>query len=57
MILTCGRRFVREQLAVTRTLVVVTRKYAVRRRYVTHVFLKGRYLNQELVTKGLAKVV
>ena len=69
MILTCGRRFVREQLAVTRTLVVNTRKYDVRRRYVTHVFyafnnrgidrtfLKGRYLNQELVTKGLAKVV
>jgi endonuclease YncB( thermonuclease family) len=64
-----GRRFVREQLAVARTLVVNTHRYDIHRRYVAHVFyafnnqgiestfLKGRYLNQELVDKGFAKVV
>jgi len=64
-----GRRYVREQLATARTLVVNTRKYDIHRRYVAHVFyafnnggiehtfLKGRYLNQELVDKGFAKVV
>jgi endonuclease YncB( thermonuclease family) len=64
-----GRRFVREQLATARTLVINTRKYDIHRRYVAHVFyafnkrgiehtfLKGRYLNQELVDKGFAKVV
>jgi len=64
-----GRRFVRKQLAVARTVIVNTRKYDIHRRYVAHVFyafnkrgidhtfLKGRYLNQELVDKGFAKVV
>ena len=64
-----GRRFVREQLAVARTVVVNTHRYDIHRRYVAHVFyafnnqgiestfLKGRYLNQELVDKGFAKVV
>jgi len=64
-----GRRFVREQLAVARTVVVNTRKYDIHRRYVAHVFyafnnqgidttfFKGRYLNQELVDKGFAKGV
>ncbi|MGB5812263.1 MAG: DUF1016 N-terminal domain-containing protein [Polyangiales bacterium] len=64
-----GRRFVREQLAVARTVVVNTRKYDIHRRYVAHVFyafnnqgidktfLKGRYLNQELIDKGFAKGV
>jgi len=64
-----GRRFVREQLAVARTVVVNTRKYDIHRRYVAHVFyafsnqgiektfLKGRYLNQELIDKGHAKPV
>ena len=64
-----GRRFVREQLATARTIVVSTRKYDIHRRYVAHLFyafnnrgieptfLKGRYLNQELVNKGFAKVV
>ena len=64
-----GRRLVREQLATARTLVVNTRKYDIHRRYVAHVvyafnkrgiehtFLKGRYLNQELMDKGFAKVV
>jgi endonuclease YncB( thermonuclease family) len=64
-----GRRFVREQLAIARTVVVNTRKYDIHRRYVAHVFyafnnrgieqtfLKGRYLNQELVDKGFAKLV
>jgi endonuclease YncB( thermonuclease family) len=64
-----GRRFVRKQLAVARTVIVNTRKYDIHRRYVAHVFyafnkrgiehtfLKGRYLNQELVNKGFAKVV
>jgi hypothetical protein len=49
--------------------VVNTRKYDIHRRYVAHVFyafnnrgiestfLKGWYLNQELVDKGFAKVV
>ncbi|MBT8454273.1 MAG: hypothetical protein KJO40_20085 [Deltaproteobacteria bacterium] len=64
-----GRRFVREQLATARTIVVSTRKYDIHRRYVAHLFYvfnnrgiehtfaKGRYLNQELVTKGFARVV
>jgi endonuclease YncB( thermonuclease family) len=64
-----GRRFVRKQLAVARTVVVNTRKYDIHRRYVAHVFyafnkrgiehtfLKGRYLNQELINKGHAKIV
>jgi endonuclease YncB( thermonuclease family) len=64
-----GRRFVREQLAVARTLVVNTRKSDLHGRYVAHIFyafnnrgidhtfLKGRYLNQELVDKGFAKLV
>jgi hypothetical protein len=41
-----GRRFVRKQLAVARTVVVNTRKYDIHR----------RYLNQELIDKGFAKV-
>jgi len=64
-----GRRFVREQLATARTVVVSTRKYDIHRRYVAHLFyafnkrgiehtfLSGRYLNQELVDKGFAKLV
>jgi len=64
-----GRRFVREQLAVARTVIVNTHKYDIHRRYVAHVFyafhkqgierafLKGRYLNQELIDKGFAKPV
>jgi endonuclease YncB( thermonuclease family) len=52
-----------------RTVVVNTRKYDIHRRYVAHVFyafnnrgiestfLKGRYLNQELIDKGHAKAV
>ncbi|MGB5813475.1 MAG: thermonuclease family protein, partial [Polyangiales bacterium] len=64
-----GRRFVRKQLAVARTVVVNTRKYDIHRRYVAHVFyafnnqgidktfFKGRYLNQELIDKGFAKGV
>jgi endonuclease YncB( thermonuclease family) len=64
-----GRRYVRKQLAVARTVVVNTRKYDIHRRYVGHIFyafnnrgiestfLKGRYLNRELVDKGHAKVV
>jgi endonuclease YncB( thermonuclease family) len=64
-----GRRFVRRQLAVARTVVVNTRTYDIHRRYVAHVFyafnnrgiestfLKGRYLNQELIDKGFAKPV
>jgi endonuclease YncB( thermonuclease family) len=64
-----GRRFVREQLAVARTVVVNTHKYDIHRRYVAHIFyafnnqgiestfLKGRYLNQELIDKGFAKPV
>ncbi|MGB3051731.1 MAG: DUF1016 N-terminal domain-containing protein [Polyangiales bacterium] len=64
-----GRRFVRKQLAVARTVVVNTHKYDIHRRYVGHVFyafnnrgiehtfLNGRYLNQELIDKGFAKPV
>jgi endonuclease YncB( thermonuclease family) len=64
-----GRRYVREQLAVARTVIVNTRKYDIHRRYVAHVFyafnnqgiektfLRGRYLNQELIDKGYAKPV
>ena len=64
-----GRRFVREQLAVARSIVIKTVKTDLHGRYVAHVFyafnnrgieptfLKGRYLNQELVDKGFAKVV
>jgi len=64
-----GRRFVRKQLAVARTVVVNTRTYDIHRRYVAHVFyafnnrgiestfLKGRYLNQELIDKGFARPV
>jgi endonuclease YncB( thermonuclease family) len=64
-----GRRYVREQLAVARTIVVNTVKTDLHGRYVAHVFyafnnrgiertfLEGRYLNQELVDKGFAKVV
>ena len=64
-----GRRFVREQLAVARSIVIKTIQTDLHGRYVAHVFyafnnrgieptfLKGRYLNQELVDKGFAKVV
>jgi len=64
-----GRRYVREQLAVARSIIVKTVKTDLHGRYVAHVFyafnnrgieptfLKGRYLNQELVDKGFAKVV
>ncbi len=64
-----GRRYIREQLAVASTVVVNTRRHDIHRRYVGHIFyaftksgieqtfLKGRYLNQELVDKGFAKVV
>jgi len=64
-----GRRFVREQLATARTVVVNTRKYDIHRRYVAHLFyafnnqgieqtfVRGRYLNQELIDKGFAKIV
>ena len=64
-----GRRFVREQLAVARTLIVNTRKsdlhgryvahifYAFNKRGIDHTFIKGRYLNQELVDKGHGKLV
>ena len=64
-----GRRYVREQLAVARSIVVKTVKTDLHGPYVAHVFyafnnrgiestfLKGRYLNQELVDKGLAKAV
>ncbi|MGB5810106.1 MAG: DUF1016 N-terminal domain-containing protein [Polyangiales bacterium] len=64
-----GRRYVREQLAVARTLIVNTHRTDLHGRYVAHIFyafnnrgidhtfLHGRYLNQELVTKGFAKVV
>jgi len=64
-----GRRHVREQLAVARSIIVKTVKTDLHGRYVAHVFyafnnrgieptfLKGRYLNQELVDKGFAKVV
>jgi len=55
--------------SVARTVVVNTRTYDIHRRYVAHVFyafnnrgiestfLKGRYLNQELIDKGFAKPV
>jgi endonuclease YncB( thermonuclease family) len=64
-----GRRYVRKQLAVARTVIVNTRTYDIHRRYVAHVFyafnrrgiehtfLKGRYLNQELVDKGFARPI
>ena len=64
-----GRRYVREQLAVARSIVVKTIKTDLHGRYVAHVFyafnnrgieqtfLKGRYLNQELVDKGHGKLV
>ncbi|MBW2377124.1 MAG: thermonuclease family protein, partial [Deltaproteobacteria bacterium] len=64
-----GRRYVREQLAVARTLIVNTHKADLHGRYVAHIFyafnnrgieptfLNGRCLNQELVNKGFAKVV
>ena len=64
-----GRRYVREQLATARTLIVNTHKTDLHGRYVAHIFyafnnrgiehtfLNGRYLNQELVNKGFAKVV
>ena len=64
-----GRRFVREQLALARTLVVNTHQSDLHGRYVAHVFytfnnrgidhtfLEGRYLNQELISKGFAKLV
>jgi len=64
-----GRRHVREQLAVARSIVIKTVKTDLHGRYVAHVFyafnnrgieptfLKGRYLNQELVDKGFARVV
>ncbi len=64
-----GRRYVREQLAVARSIVIKTVKTDLHGRYVAHVFyvfnnrgieqtfLKGRYLNQELVDRGFAKVV
>jgi endonuclease YncB( thermonuclease family) len=64
-----GRRYVREQLATARTLIVNTHKTDLHGRYVAHIFyafnnrgiehtfVNGRYLNQELVNKGFAKVV
>jgi endonuclease YncB( thermonuclease family) len=64
-----GRRYVREQLAVARTLIVNTHQsdlhgryvahifYAFTKRGIDHTFLNGRYLNQELVNKGFAKAV
>jgi endonuclease YncB( thermonuclease family) len=64
-----GRRYVREQLAVARTVVVNTHQtdlhgrhvghivYAFNNRGIEHTFTNGRYLNQELVDKGFAKVV
>ena len=63
------RRYVREQLAVARSIVIKTVKTDLHGRYVAHIFYafnnrgiehtfnKGRYLNQELVNKGFAKVV
>ena len=60
-----GRRHVREQLAVARSIVIKTVKTDLHGRYVAHVFyafnnrgieqtfLKERYLNQELVDRGL----
>ena len=59
-------RYVRDQLAQAQTVVVKTHKIDIYGRYVGHlfytlkeseladVFATGRYLNQELVTKGLA---
>ena len=56
-----GRRYVREQLAVARTVIVNTRQTDLHGRYVAHLFYafnnrgiertftNGRYLNQELV--------
>jgi endonuclease YncB( thermonuclease family) len=64
-----GRRSVREQLAVARAVIVNTRQtdlhgryvahlfYAFNNRGIEHTFTNGRYLNQELVNKGFAKVV
>jgi endonuclease YncB( thermonuclease family) len=64
-----GRRFVREQLAVARTVIVNTHQSDLHGRYVAHIFYafnnrgiehtftNGRYLNQELVNKGFARVV
>jgi endonuclease YncB( thermonuclease family) len=64
-----GRRFVREQLAVARMVVVNTHQLDIHGRYVAHIFYtfnnrgienafkKGRYLNQELVNKGFAQLV
>ena len=64
-----GRRYVREQLAVARTVIVNTRQtdlhgryvahlfYAFNNRGIEHTFINGRYLNQELVNKEFAKVV
>ena len=64
-----GRRYVREQLAVARTVIVNTRQtdlhgryvahlfYAFNNRGIKHTFINGRYLNQELVNKEFAKVV
>ena len=52
-----------------RTVLVNTRKYDIHRRYVAHIFyafnnqgierafLEGRYLHQELIDKGFAKLV
>jgi endonuclease YncB( thermonuclease family) len=64
-----GRRYVREQLAVARTVIVNTRQvdlhgryvahlfYAFNNRGIEHTFTNGRYLNQELVNKEFAKMV
>jgi micrococcal nuclease len=64
-----ARRYVREQLAVARSIVLTTVKTDLHGRYVAHVFyalnnrgidktfLEGRYLNQELIDKGHAKAV
>jgi endonuclease YncB( thermonuclease family) len=64
-----GRRYVREQLAVARTVIVNTHQSDLHGRYVAHIFYafnnrgieptftNGRYLNQELVNKGFAKLV
>jgi hypothetical protein len=59
----------RQSIRLARIDVVNTHKYDIHRRYVGHVFyafnnqgierafLKGRYLNQELIDKGFAKLV
>ena len=62
-------RVTKSLYGLARTVVVNTRKYDIHHRYVAHVFyacnnrgiestfLKGRYLNQELIDKGHAKPI